>query len=457
MRWWLNTDHKAFSVDNSFVRDGMDYSALRPDLWMVQWIDGRGEIEYQDPNGINPNGTPGLNLNGLRETFADIGPFAPYFQQFLRLMQTNAAQPLTLAQAQKVQSDLITEIYNYKRQLPFHYPVASGDYYWDATDATLSASFVPSIQNLNNKLNEVIAKLNNNMPALDAMDTSIVTQTNVVVGQANALRDETNSSIVSPVTSLRDELNTDTLPSMTSLRDQVNGSVVSPINDLVSELDGVFTNVNTNFSQTMQYCLLTGTSVGAVAAPGFTGTELAPVGTATHRPGGTSITPSAFSQNFPPLTTGFTALSHGAGVPWSPVASVQVTNQSWIPVGHTMPVPVTPAEAGAIMSGIAQRTQNLQSIKVTKLGEVAALTTIADAIAYDVTAGWPVIPIPPGYVFAGAPTGGGVTVVTPPAPTPPPTGEFPEAPINGLMYGRQSASWQRALALTNDVLDGGNF
>jgi hypothetical protein len=37
----------------------------------------------------------------------------------------------------------------------------------------------------------------------------------------------------------------------------------------------------------------------------------------------------------------------------------------------------------------------------------------------------------------------------------------PEAPTDGLMYGRQSVSgtpsWQRALAITNDILDGGNF
>lgn len=40
-------------------------------------------------------------------------------------------------------------------------------------------------------------------------------------------------------------------------------------------------------------------------------------------------------------------------------------------------------------------------------------------------------------------------------------GGVPEAPADGLMYGRQSLggtpAWQRALAITGDVLDGGNF
>jgi hypothetical protein len=37
------------------------------------------------------------------------------------------------------------------------------------------------------------------------------------------------------------------------------------------------------------------------------------------------------------------------------------------------------------------------------------------------------------------------------------TGGVPEAPINGLMYGRKDANWARALAIDNDVLDGGTF
>jgi len=34
---------------------------------------------------------------------------------------------------------------------------------------------------------------------------------------------------------------------------------------------------------------------------------------------------------------------------------------------------------------------------------------------------------------------------------------IPDAPNDGLSYGRQSANWSRVLAITGDILDGGNF
>lgn len=37
------------------------------------------------------------------------------------------------------------------------------------------------------------------------------------------------------------------------------------------------------------------------------------------------------------------------------------------------------------------------------------------------------------------------------------TGYITEAPNNGLAYGRQSLAWSRVLAITGDILDGGNF
>jgi hypothetical protein len=36
-------------------------------------------------------------------------------------------------------------------------------------------------------------------------------------------------------------------------------------------------------------------------------------------------------------------------------------------------------------------------------------------------------------------------------------GGISDAPIDGLAYGRQDASWSRVLAITGDLLDGGNF
>ena len=92
--------YQIFSVDNA-VAKGLDYSALPPDVWMVHWTDGRGEIEHQAADGSN--------LNGLRETFIDVIPYCSYFQQFMRMLPG-----LTLPQAQKVQKELVVEVFDFE-------------------------------------------------------------------------------------------------------------------------------------------------------------------------------------------------------------------------------------------------------------------------------------------------------------------------------------------------------
>lgn len=121
MRWFLNTDHGAFSVDNAAVR-GMDFGALSHDIWMVQWIDGKGELERQVDADTNDN--------GLREQFLDLAPYAPYFQQFLTKLPG-----LTLPQAKKTQTDLVEELFRSKRQLPF----PAYGYQWNTSDEEMSA------------------------------------------------------------------------------------------------------------------------------------------------------------------------------------------------------------------------------------------------------------------------------------------------------------------------------
>jgi hypothetical protein len=106
MRWWLQTYPRGlFAVDNASV-GGMDFAALPEGLWMVQWTEGRGEIEYFDP-------VAKANLSGLRESFEDVTPYCSFFQQFMRLLPG-----LTLPQAKKIQIELVEAIYEYRRELP---------------------------------------------------------------------------------------------------------------------------------------------------------------------------------------------------------------------------------------------------------------------------------------------------------------------------------------------------
>jgi hypothetical protein len=145
------------SIDNATVK-GMDFSALlsaMPDLWMVQWTEGKGEIERIEFDENNE----ASNLNGLREIFVDVTPYAPLFQQFLTRMQ---AKELLLPQAKKVQIDVIGLIFESKRQAPFHYPVAAGDFWWDASDVgPMSAKTTSSVADLVAAVNALTTRVNN--------------------------------------------------------------------------------------------------------------------------------------------------------------------------------------------------------------------------------------------------------------------------------------------------------
>lgn len=55
--------------------------------------------------------------------------------------------------------------------------------------------------------------------------------------------------------------------------------------------------------------------------------------------------------------------------------------------------------------------------------------------------GSPGLPGPPGSTGPAGPTGPGI----------------PEAPLTSTTWGRMDAAWERVLAITGDLLDGGNF
>jgi len=366
VRWWLTTDPpQVFSVDNAAVK-GMDFSTLAPDVWMIQWSEGKGEIERQSDDGEN--------LNGLRETFIDLTPYAPLFQQFLQLIKAKA---LLLPQAQKVQVDLIREIFESKRQAPFHYPVAAGDYWWDATDATLFASTAAGLQNVTataNALVTALTKLINDINAhlSDVINTSIAPVGNQLVTDTNATIDGIRTGIVNPANAAFDD---------------IDGHAVDPGNALVGYINGVVlgvygdgaNNIN-NKLQTARWNVPLGEGSYPIdaATPGLSGgIGHSSVGFA-YNPHRTLYPPYVAPGTFSTVTY----------VPGHNVPPVPTSNVQWIPLGSTAPVNVTPAEQLAIMSGIAARTNALNIKKNTKINQVSALTDIDAVIAYDVTTGW---------------------------------------------------------------------
>src|SRR6185295_16053609 len=154
----------------------------------------------------------------------------------------------------------------------------------------------------------------------------------------------------------------------------------------------------------------------------------------------------------------YASINYLNGISWDPIGGVVQANVQWIPIGATAPVDVATDEQQAILSGISERTNELNLIRNQKNAAVNALTTIASVIAYDVTTGWPPYTPPPGFqlwqpmsaaeigssmVFVGTgdASGGGV----------------PEAPSDDVTYGRRNQVWNPALAKSGDVLDGGSF
>jgi hypothetical protein len=363
VRWWLQTNPPyLMSVDNAST-SGMDFSALLaadPDLWMVHWIEGKGEIErieFDDENHAS-------NLNGLREIVIDIAPYAPLFQQFLERLKPQA---LLLPQATKVQTDLIREIFESKRQAPYHYPVAAGDYWWDATDESLFSSTAGGLQTTTAKLNEVIDRLNG------------------LIGLIT-------SSLVNPLNANN--------PIHTNLIAQINANICNQLNAIfVALANEVSTNITQIGNLTITH--INNTVLGASDGGNTVNGKLHATFFSSPDPGFYAASPGlqtydiAHNANtFGGINTyslsgvGPGAYSVFSAIPWTNVAHVSPANAAWIPVGATAPVNVTPAEQAAIMAGIAARTADLNVKKNTKIGQVNALTDIDAVIAYDVTTGW---------------------------------------------------------------------
>jgi len=498
MQWWIQTPNAAMAVDNQLVT-GMDFSlcpAVTPDMFLVMWRENRGEIE----RGDGTNGTPspiyeGIG-NGMREIFIDITPWTSLFQQFL-----TKAPNLTLDQAKKIQIDLITTLFNTKRQFPVHYIVTAGDFWWEGTDSAAGHMAIAMLPHLTGVVGDttqsdsLVSQLNANYAAMAAdINSSIVDRVNTYITSVlNSLVSEINSGIVTngnnALANVYGEINTNVvapgnnaMAQINNIFAEINSDIVDAGNNAFSSINAIFGSANsgvvdeanylTSFVNTaivgrMNSYLLTsalGTSGTSVAAPGLPGAFSNTDAGFTHfgtNPytlsviGNNSYVLSYVADNgytFTAVDLSFTGPNH-IGAPSVGIGGPAGMTIPWTPIGHNTPVNLSGGEMNNIMLLITNRRTSLLTVKVNKTDEVNALTSIASVIAYDVTTGWPVIPLPPGYVPDEPPVGGGVTL----AGTPIVTSGVPEAPSDGVTYGRQNAAWNPALAKSGDVLDGGNF
>lgn len=158
--FWMVVGPAVMCVDNVNV-SGMDFSSLPSNVAMIQWREGRGEIEL----------TTGP---ALRTAFYDVTPYTALFQQFMTLLSG-----LTLAQAQQIQSNLVAMLYEHKRQMPFNFTVSAGDFNWSTLDADIAAMAIETIP-------FVVAAIAAGTGSSGSSLAALATQINVMIDQLNA-------------------------------------------------------------------------------------------------------------------------------------------------------------------------------------------------------------------------------------------------------------------------------
>jgi hypothetical protein len=286
-----------------------------------------------------------------------------------------------------VQIELIRQLFESKRQAPFHYPIAAGDYWWDASDETMNSSTAAGLQNTIASLNQVIDKLNALVGSINAIDATIVQGVNaqmatintgisyignVLIGQINTLVDQTNTALNTADTNYADPGN--------ALVGYINGVLLGTYGDGAN-------SINNKLMMTIVGNVPSGENWTAVYAAAGLGSQNSPANIPASAVG-FPHNPYRLTYVAPGIFNNVSSIASGGPIPWTNIGHVTVSNAQWIPLGSTVPVNVTPAEQAAILAGIAARTNALNVKKNLKINEVAALTTVPAVIAYDVTTGW---------------------------------------------------------------------
>lgn len=162
------------SVDNAAVV-GMTFVGLPSNIYIAQWREGRGEVEYSDQPA------------GLRTSFADVVPYVPAVEEFMTRMPD-----MTLAQAKKIKIDLIRTIYDSKRQLPYAYAIDATPYTWGATDgevAAMSLQVIPvifdGISGGDTSIGALVASINTMIASINAVFTVALSNDAAIINHLN--------------------------------------------------------------------------------------------------------------------------------------------------------------------------------------------------------------------------------------------------------------------------------
>lgn len=343
MRFFISRASNLVAIDNVALK--MDCSALPSNIRYVIWNESNsGFVEYN--TGI-----------ALRVPFSDPSPYLGVIAEWLNI-QAIATPALTLAQAQSLQAAFVEILFAVKRQLPLPCAVGAGSFTWDASDQGIAALTTAS-----------------NGPAM--LWQGIVTGFNTWIGSLTVAPSSSpaslNQAFYGTINGVGQSLGSGDwqIPTLTVGGGSADvAALVSLINTWIAGgLQSTFNTIESNPSFTPP----TVPQISGSAPP-----SVAPVLALIN----TWIT----QQLNPAIVLAMSVVN--ANVPIAPIVGLPTISVSWIPLGQTSPVTLTPVDIAEILSALAVRTGNLQATRLIKEAAIAALLTVADVIAYDVNAGW---------------------------------------------------------------------
>lgn len=346
-QWWICPPDGQVVIDDASI-SGIDCSPIPSDVYLVFWHGDGGEI-MRTQSSVMP----------VRSKFVDPTPYIPIFNRWISAAQYESP-PITLSQTKGIKIDLVNSLYNMKRQLPISTP--SGTY--NATD-TAMLTMVGSLTTtaLLNAINLVITDFNNRIAAFNS---ALASYDAAIRGDVTAF----NSAITAYDVQVKNGIatfngqpfNTDIVNDLSNYAAQVVSLIVTQANSAIATLNIAYVDaINAAIESTIP---LTGGDTWNAKMPHQT-------------------LPTEGAPGFPAYPQ-LALLGYPSG-PYPQLAYPPAPYPSLLPM---VAVSVAGDPTGQAVNAISARTTNLNSIQVTKINQIMALTTIDQVAAYDVTSGW---------------------------------------------------------------------
>jgi hypothetical protein len=381
MQIWIRPSLSAVAVDDASIT-GIDCSSIPANVEMVWWNSAQGTQSGGGPQGTPPSGEILYNDRiAIRETFTDPSPYIAIINQWLLAAarqvagaslphQPNLTVPataLTVAQAQMVKNTILDGLFALKRKAPITF---NGKTY-DGSDAEqaaiANAISAAAQQNIDAANTSASFGSGNIVSAVNTAFSGLV-GTSGTTGSINKVLTDHNTSADAAVQGHVTSSNA-ALSNVASDIDVGDAFIVS---SGPSSINAIAAAYNTDMLGTVFLPLqaAVGDFVPTVGNPAF-GTVAST--NATIR--GTSAPHTTVGTVATPTIAPATSTIVGPVIPWNPSDGSPIQN-------------LTFAQLSALLKSLTDRRATLQATHLSKRAAIAALTSVKDIAAYDITAGW---------------------------------------------------------------------